>query len=59
MRGGHRRRCLLTFPAILSISCGPEFDGGGGIVPSRQSPFGLSFLLPEPHNGNQGPPSSQ
>lgn len=32
--------------------------GVGGIVPSQQSPFGPSFLLPEPHNGNRGPPSS-
>ena len=27
--GGSRSRCPFTHPAILSISCGPEFDGGG------------------------------
>ena len=31
----------------------------GGIVPSQQSPCGPSVPLPEPHNGNLGPPSSQ
>lgn len=46
MRGGHRRRCLLTLPAILSISCGPEFDEGGGNCAKSAVP--LWSILPPP-----------